>query len=287
MKPKLILPCDDYGMHKLINLGALKAFKNGVLSGVSFVANGDAFENGVDLLNEMKNVDVGLHFNIIEGKPVAEKSQVYSLMNDKGLFYDSYSKFAYKFATGYIKIEHIKNELISQINKLNKNNIKINYFDSHRHLHLLPPIAKAIIPLLKKNNINAVRQVNTPKYSKNWMNLKKVLASLIMKNANKSFRENGFYMPDYFLGFFESGNINKSIFTEWLSKMNLNCIYEVGCHLGIDDKKIEEFLNWKTKNNYHASWETELNTVTDDFIKRNILETIQLISFSDLYSNKN
>ena len=120
-----------------------------------------------------------------------------------------------------------------------------------------------------------------------WMNLKKVLASLIMKNANKSFRENGFYMPDYFLGFFESGNINKSIFTEWLSKMNLNCIYEVGCHLGIDDKKIEEFLNWKTKNNYHASWETELNTVTDDFIKRNILETIQLISFSDLYSNKN
>ena len=150
MKPKLILTCDDYGMHKLINLGALKAFKNGVLSGVSFVANGDAFENGVDLLNEMKNVDVGLHFNIIEGKPVAEKSQVYSLMNDKGLFYDSYSKFAYKFATGYIKIEHIKNELISQINKLNKNNIKINYFDSHRHLHLLPPITKAIIPILKK-----------------------------------------------------------------------------------------------------------------------------------------
>ena len=80
MKPKLILTCDDFAMHKLINLGALEAYKNNVLSGVSFVANGDAFDDGINILKEMKNVDVGLHFNIIEGKPIAENSQIYSLI---------------------------------------------------------------------------------------------------------------------------------------------------------------------------------------------------------------
>ena len=61
MKPKLILTCDDFAMHKLINLGALEAYKNNVLSGVSFVANGDAFDDG--FLN-----DPALSSLIIEGR---------------------------------------------------------------------------------------------------------------------------------------------------------------------------------------------------------------------------
>ena len=107
-----------------------------------------------------------------------------------------------------------------------------------------------------------------------------------MMQSNKYFKENGFCMPDYFLGFFESGNINKSVLSKWLKNMDLNYVYEVGCHLGTNDNIIEQALNWKIKNNYHASWETELNTITDNFTKKNILNTIQLISFSQLLLNK-
>lgn len=264
-RKNFIITCDDFGMHESINLAAFKTYKNGNLDQVSLVANGEAFDNAIDLLKKMPKIKVGFHFNIIEGRPIAPPKNVSSLIDKDNLFFNSVNKFFFLSILAKIKYSDIKNEFEAQLSKILQNDINISYLDSHRHLHFFPPIVKTIIPLMEKNCIGKVRNVSPPLFSLNINPTK--LATLFIFEISKHLYGNGKMNTDRFLGFFQSGNIKKKDIIHWFKNINKKQSYEISLHLGTDNELLEKYFSWKKKG-FNANWESEFNTINSNEIRQ-------------------
>ena len=75
----LVVTADDVGLHPGMTLGSLKAHDEGIVTAVSVVANGRAFEPAVDLLRDRPGLDVGVHLTLVGERPLSPPERVPSL----------------------------------------------------------------------------------------------------------------------------------------------------------------------------------------------------------------
>ncbi|MHB1221595.1 MAG: ChbG/HpnK family deacetylase [Gammaproteobacteria bacterium] len=73
MKKRIVLCADDYGQALAISQGILALIKQGRLTATSCLVNTPYWEEHAKWLLPFKDqVDIGLHFNLTEGKPLSE-----------------------------------------------------------------------------------------------------------------------------------------------------------------------------------------------------------------------
>jgi len=272
---KLIISADDFGLHSSINEAIEKGFQEGVLTSTSILVNGKNFDEAVRISKRNPGLGVGLHFNIIEGKSIARKTYVASLLNKEGLFYDNHNKLAKNVIIRKAKCIEIEFELDEQIKYCNKAGLSITHIDSHRHLHMLPRVYKSLVKVSNKHGINKFRYLNPPlgDFSSS-LNFKTIL-SLYFKITGHQYKKN-IFTPDYFLGFFNSGNLKYDYIHKALDRINSGII-EVGFHPGLDNKVLTEaFPTWNNYYNYSFDWEGDFETIMNplfkDYIVRNKIE---------------
>src|SRR6266404_9049580 len=82
----LIVNADDLGWTHGVNRGIAEAHRNGIVTSASLIANGCAFEAGVQTASESPRLGVGVHLNLSDGKPVAPAEKVKSLLDENGDF---------------------------------------------------------------------------------------------------------------------------------------------------------------------------------------------------------
>ena len=263
-KRRITITCDDYGIHESINRATLKAYRTGVLDSVSLVANGEAFSHAIALLKNMPDVSVGIHFNIVEGVPLAEPDQVRTLLGEDGRFYNSYKLLFKRWILGRVKLEHIAYELSCQIKKIHDQNIEIDYFDSHRHVHLFPGFSRAIRDIILKENIKTIRLIRQP-WREIGVRMFPLMCEGIFFLASLIYGRNR-RRADYFLGLNQSGRLNHKIFRSWIDKLYRHSTYEIALHIGDDNESLERDLNWKSIG-YCFDWEGELDLITSNEIK--------------------
>ena len=88
-KKQLIINADDFGMSESINLAVLDAYKNGILTSASLLANGPAFEHSISLLKEMQGIGLAVHLNIIEFSTLQKNIKQDSLLYDRNGRYNN------------------------------------------------------------------------------------------------------------------------------------------------------------------------------------------------------
>ena len=82
----IIINADDFGYCPERNKGIVECFESNSISSTSLLVNG-LFADEASQLALEKHIPIGLHFNITEGRPVADPSLVKSLINESsGLF---------------------------------------------------------------------------------------------------------------------------------------------------------------------------------------------------------
>ncbi len=281
MGPYLIVTCDDVGMHQSINECVNEAIEKKIITNVSIVANGSAFYEAVEILKKAKNISVGLHFNIIEGPPISDNQEKNTLLLGEH-FYDDHVKFAKDLLVNKITQKDIQDELRAQLDLCLKSGLHISHIDGHRHLHLFPFVFKSILPVLKEYNINKIRYVNTPFFEIDFSNPVKIFSNIIFKYTRLKYGVlNG---PDYFLGFYNSGNINSNRLNNWIYNLKSNLIYEIGFHLGKSDELLNQSFDWNRYYKYNFSWEGEMECLFSDDIENNLFKNknITLINYNEL-----
>ena len=265
-RKNIIITCDDFGMHESINRAALKTYQNNMLDQVSLVSNGLAFDDAIETLKKMPDVRVGFHFNIIEGFPVARKEYVSTLLNSEGLFLNSVKRFVVNCIINGLNINHIRNEFEAQILKIKDAKINISYLDSHRHLHLYPPIANILKELIKEYSIKKVRNVTVPFFALKT-DPAKLFSLLLFYISNNKYGADKF-IADRFLGYFQNGRVNIKDINYWFNHINSKNKYEISLHLGENNKVIEEKLKW-VNIGYYADWEGEFKAINSTILKKN------------------
>ena len=85
----LILHSDDFGLHREVNRAVADAAEQGVLTSASLMMNGAAVEDALERASRCPSLGVGIHLNVVRGRPLSDPQEVPSLVDRDG----PYDKF--------------------------------------------------------------------------------------------------------------------------------------------------------------------------------------------------
>ena len=149
MGNKLIVRADDCGISKGVNFGIYTAVKDGFIQAVGIMVNQKDTQHGYELIKEFQHLSIGLHCNIVLGKPLCKAELVESLLDGKGYFKSS--KYYRATKEDCIVYEEVCLEIQEQINEFKKLTGKLpDYVDYHAAC--TPTFAKAIKDVCQKNH---------------------------------------------------------------------------------------------------------------------------------------
>lgn len=82
---RILIRADDLGYSRSVNFGIYDSVHNGIVNNVGVMINMQSTEMGLNLLKN-EDVDLGMHTNISNGRPVLPASNVPSLVDKDGNF---------------------------------------------------------------------------------------------------------------------------------------------------------------------------------------------------------
>lgn len=177
MTLKKIFNADDFGISKGVNAAIVKAHREGILNSASLMINQKYAADAVKLAKEMPELEIGLHVNLTNEYPAALSRQIPLLVDRQGKLKNG---FVNLFLLSFLKPRQLQQqaetEMRAQIAKYLATGLPLQHLDSHRHIHLIPPIFKAMRKLQKEFEVPRIRVMNenifnTLKYNKNksWL----------------------------------------------------------------------------------------------------------------------
>src|SRR5215510_11634871 len=93
---RLIVNADDFGFTNGVNKGIVQSYKQGIVTSTTIMANGQAFDEAVELARENPGLGVGCHLSIVGGRPVAPATQIRSLLESDGSLPPTLTRLALK-----------------------------------------------------------------------------------------------------------------------------------------------------------------------------------------------
>ena len=250
---QLIINADDFGLSPEVNDAIVDLFEMGIVTRTSALACSQYLEDGIHKLGEKYYNRVGLHICLDEEKPVANTSEIHSLIDEQTGNFKKRKKFVVDSFLGKISARHLYIEIEAQFNKLISLGIHPGHIDSHGHLHLLPNVAGVVASLAKRYNICLVRR---PKESfiTGLTNLRKAkrlpLVLMISFASEIAFRSqyNPYCSSEAFIGLLDSGHLNLPCLVKLVEKMRSmgNCSIELMCHPGKQiDMISNRYMHWQ------------------------------------------
>lgn len=284
----LIVDADDLGWTDGVNRGILDAFRRGIVTSASLLANGVAFAEAVNAAQAAPRLGVGVHLNLSDGLPVADRETVMSLLNDDGKLAHGPEKLLLKWARRKLVLDEVEEEWEAQIQKVRDAGIRPTHLDGHKHVHMLPGLFDIALRLAKRHGIEAIRVSLEESSLRSALsfgakqNARAVLKQgvqarglkLLARDAREKARRAGIATADHFCGIAQTGELSFEG-VERLLKNLPEGTTEFMCHPGYADEALQ-----KSATRLRASRETELEILTDKRI-RNLVASlgIRLIDY--------
>ena len=284
----LIVNADDLGWTDGVNRGILEAFHHGIVTSASLLANGAAFSGAVEAARSAPGLGVGVHLNLSNGPPVADREIVTRLLNDEGEFAGGPESLLLRRARRGLPLEEVETEWDAQIQKVRDAGITPTHLDGHKHVHMLPGLFEIALKLAKRHGIGAIRvsletsSLRAALSSGNKQNAGVILKQgvqarglkLLARDAREQAEHAGISTADYFCGIAQTGALTREG-VEQLVKNLPDGTTELMCHPGYADAALQ-----KTSTRLQDSRQTELRILTDTQI-RNLVASlgIRLIDY--------
>jgi predicted glycoside hydrolase/deacetylase ChbG (UPF0249 family) len=284
----LIVNADDLGWTDGVNRGIVEAFHHGIVTSTSLLANGAAFTEGVEAARSAPGLGVGVHLNLSDGPPVADRETVTSLLNDDGEFAGGPESLLLRRARRGLLLSEVENEWDAQIQKVRDAGIAPTHLDGHKHVHMLPGLFETALRLAKRHDIGAIRvSLETSSLRAALSSGSRENAGVVMKqgvqarglkllarDAREQAERAGISTADYFCGIAQTGELTREGVTQFVKSLP-DGTTELMCHPGYADAALR-----KTPTRLQDSRQTELQILTDTGI-RNLVASlgIRLIDY--------
>ena len=284
----LIVNADDLGWTDGINRGILEAFHHGIVTSTSLLANGAAFAGGVEAAKSAPGLGVGVHLNLSDGPPAADREIVTTLLNSDGEFAGGPESLLLRRARHALLLAEVENEWDAQIQKVRDAGIAPTHLDGHKHVHMLPGLFEIALKLAKRHGVGAIR------VSLEASSLRTALSSgskrhagvimkqgvqarglkLLARDAREQADRAGISTADYFCGIAQTGELTRAGVEQFVKSLP-DGTTELMCHPGYADAALR-----KTATRLQDSRQTELQILTDTGI-RNLVASlgIRLIDY--------
>lgn len=153
---RIIINADDFGKSVEINDAIEVCIKRSLITSVTIMAGGDAFDDAVARIKKYPEISVGVHLHIDECKSLT-RNEIFlenGLMDENGYFV----KMAFRRNMLSQKlIRAIYYEWDAQIKAVKSRKLRISHFDSHHHIHTFPELKEILCRLLNDHQIMKIR----------------------------------------------------------------------------------------------------------------------------------
>ena len=142
---RLVVNADDFGFTSGVNEGILRSYLEGIVRSASLMANGAAFKQAVRIARRHPGLGVGCHLVLVQGESVARPGRELP---------SSLSGFVAAFPSRAGMV----GEFRAQIERLLRHGVRPTHLDTHKHLHLLPPVLEAVAEVADEYSIRWIRK---------------------------------------------------------------------------------------------------------------------------------
>lgn len=249
----LIVNADDFGYFDEVSRGILDAAKQGVVTATGVMANGPAFQRRIGDLKALPTLSVGVHLNATLGRPLTV-SMGHELSYSEGEF-PTKSYLALAMLCGRIPSALLLDEWRAQITRCLDAGLKLEFLNSHEHVHMLPWLYGSVRKLANEFGIAHVRAPK-PEWGVPLASTSGWLRSGFLAMAKALATPSPKPEPEL-IGIAPSGRLNKT-YCEWrIPRLLPGSTYELMCHPGWTDVAAQS--NPRLRG-YH-DWEGELHTL--------------------------
>lgn len=161
---QLIINADDLGICESTNRAIDEAFRHGVLTSASLMANGIAFDHAVEhVVRPNPGLGIGLHVCLTNARSLCPAEEVPLLVDERGRFRHGFVSLCRLTLTRRISVmEQIEREIAAQFESLQGRDVPVDHLDSHRHVHMIPAIFDVVIRLARRYQCPAIRISHEP-----------------------------------------------------------------------------------------------------------------------------
>ncbi len=269
----LIVTADDLGLTESINEGIAKACSEGIVTAVSVIPTGEAFEDALTVIKNIPFKDIGAHLAVTETKPILSGPR----------FHKNHNEFFFRLLLGRIDLDDIYEELKAQLEILKKTGLKITHINSHEHIHIMPRILEIFIRLAREYNIPAIRFPRTDRPPKGLSvkeNYRSFLLNHFYGRIKNNMNNSGLAYTDFFMGLLDAGKLDIDKIKTMVSNLK-DGVTEIVTHPGFLSPEVLNRYRW------HIGGETEIFALTDNRLKNVIKASgIKLISYEEFLALK-
>jgi predicted glycoside hydrolase/deacetylase ChbG (UPF0249 family) len=282
VRHRLVINADDLGFAPGVNQGICEAHLAGTLSSASMMVNTPAFREAAALVRDhMPRLGVGLHFNLIAGRPL---SAVSTLADPRTGEFHSLRELGRRAFAGLISDADVRRECDAQLSALAAEGIAITHVDSHRHVHALPGILPAVLASAGAAGVRIVRRpLDRPTISAPAASAKMLLLHAAWTIAVRGVDVDGravLARSPHFRGIALQGtaDVGQRLLS-LLDRLPAGAT-EIMLHPGRDDAVLA------AQDPYRTEREREVEALCDPSVRERLLRgDIQLVSFRELSAN--
>ena len=289
MMKRLIITADDLGLSRGINKGIFQAHRDGTLTSASLLVNMPGFEDAVDQIRQAPGLSVGVHINVVRGRPLRPASKTGSIFRG-----DVFEGSLNKLVTGCFgkrMRDDFERESRAQIEKALDAGMVISYVDSEKHVHMFPPFFRVLAGMVAEYGISRIRCVNETVCLMSALRhpfwpLHRQMAAIglswcgaMNRSVLRAFR---LQSPDHFVGIRDTGRMTGPRLQSILSCLEEGTT-EIMCHPGYIDEEWERPPLCREKYFINSAREEELSGLIDPALKVLIIRLgIDVVGYAGL-----
>ncbi len=153
----LIVTADDFGAALVVNEAVEQAHVGGILTAASLMVSGAAAGDAVARARKLPNLGVGLHIVLADGEPTLPPERIPALVGPDGRFHASMLRTALAIAASAATRAQLSAEIEAQFAAFAATGLPLDHVNAHKHFHLHPMIASAIMRIGPRFGMKAMR----------------------------------------------------------------------------------------------------------------------------------
>jgi chitin disaccharide deacetylase len=285
-RKRLIVNADDLGLSRGITDGIFFAHQQGIVTSASYMVNQPASEYAAEQLQNYPSLDVGIHLNLCQGRPVLPPSAVPTLVGSDGCFLPP-SRMARRLTLWRASSKEILNEFCAQIDRMMAAGLMPSHADSHHRFHFYPAAAMAFEKAVRSRGICRARAARKVFWPANGSASKAHAGSYLRRRSVYAYNEflqmvvfRNLKLPDAGVALHPAfrGKLQELPAAWNLTVRNMPAgTYEIWCHPGFPEAGFSE------TDHLSKQRELEIKILTDPALGANVHNSgIELTAFAQL-----
>jgi hopanoid biosynthesis associated protein HpnK len=238
-KPRrLIVTADDFGAGESVNIAVERAHREGILTAASLMVGAAAAADAVRRARAIPSLRVGLHLVLVEGRPILPPDRVSRLVDGNGCFSAGMAAAGARMFFDPVARSQLAAEVAAQFEAFAATGLRLDHVNAHKHFHLHPTIAGAILKAGARHGLAAARAPVEPRAvitrlepaASGPMDF---LVDMTARLCRRRLRAAGLLVPDQVFGLAWSGAITKLRLHDLIEALPPG-LSEIYLHPGLD-----------------------------------------------------